>query len=51
MLVVDDDSGDIYVGTSDYLTTGTIYRFDKNGKLKTSFDACSINPKAMIFMD
>lgn len=51
MLVVDDDSGDIYVGTSDYVTTGTIYRFDKNGKLKTSFDAGGINPKAMIFMD
>ena len=51
MLVVDDDSGDIYVGTSDYVTTGTIYRFDKSGKLVTSFDAGGMNPKAMIFMD
>ena len=51
MLVVDDETGDIYVGTSDYVTTGTIYRFDRSGKLISSFDAGGINPKKMIFID
>lgn len=51
MLEVDENSGDIYVGTSDYVTTGTIYRFDKYGNLLTSFDAGGINPKTMIFID
>lgn len=51
MLEVDEDTGDIYVGTSDYVTTGTIYRFDQYGNLLTSFDAGGINPKSMLFID
>ena len=41
----------IYVGISDYVTNGTIYQFDANGKLLKSFDSGGINPNAMIFID
>ena len=51
LLEVDEKTGFIYVGTSDYETTGTIYQFDKNGKLIQSFDSGGINPSAMVFMD
>ena len=51
LLEVDDDLGFIYVGTSDYVNTGTIYQFDKDGKFIQSFDSGGINPSAMIFMD
>ena len=51
LLKVDEDHGFIYVGTSDYVNSGTIYQFDKNGKLIQSFDSGGINPSAMIFMD
>lgn len=51
LLEVDEDTGDIYVGTSDYVTTGTMYRFGSDGKLISTFDAGGINPKAMIFID
>ena len=51
LLEVDEDRGFIYVGTSDYVNTGTIYQFDKDGKLIRSFDSGGINPSAMIFVD
>lgn len=51
LLEVDESTGYIYVGTSDYVTNGTIYRFDKNGNLQDSFDAGGINPSTMIFVD
>lgn len=51
LLEVDEETGDIYVGTSDYVTNGTIYRFDTNGNLKESFDAGGINPCSMVFID
>lgn len=51
LLEVDEEMGYIYVGVSDYTTNGTIYQFDKNGKLLRHFDSCGINPSAMIFMD
>jgi hypothetical protein len=51
LLEVDEDNGFIYVGTSDYVNSGTIYQFDKNGKLIQSFDSGGINPSAMIFVD
>ena len=41
----------IYVGISDYVTNGTIYQFDANGKLLQSFDSGGINPNAMVFVD
>ena len=51
MLNVDDETGDIYVGTSDYVSAGKIYRFDRNGNLKTSFSAGGVNPNTMLFVD
>lgn len=51
LLEVDEESGHIYVGTSDYTTNGTIYQFDKSGKLVQSFDSGGINPSAMVFVD
>ena len=51
LLEVDEKTGFIYVGTTDYQNTGTIYTFDKNGKLFQTFDSGGINPSAMIFVD
>ena len=51
LLEVDEDNGFIYVGTSDYQNSGTIYQFDKGGKLVKSFDSGGINPSAMVFIN
>ena len=51
LLEVDEKTGFIYVGTTDYQNTGTIYTFDKEGKLFQTFDSGGINPSAMIFID
>ena len=51
LLEVDEESGFIYVGTSDYQNTGTIYQFDKSGKLVQSFDSGGINPSTMVFVN
>jgi DNA-binding beta-propeller fold protein YncE len=51
LLEVDEETGFIYVGTTDYQNTGTIYAFDKDGKLFHTFDSGGVNPSAMIFMD
>ena len=51
LLEVDEKTGFIYVSTSDYTTNGTIYQFDKGGKLVKSFDSGGINPSAMVFVD
>jgi hypothetical protein len=51
LLEVDEKNGYIYVGTSDYITNGTIYQFDQTGKLIRQFDSGGINPSAMIFID
>lgn len=51
LLEVDEETGFIYVGTTDYQNTGTIYAFDKDGKLFQTFDSGGVNPSAMIFID
>ena len=51
LMEVDEETGFIYIGTSDYTTNGTIYQFDKGGKLVQSFDSGGINPSAMVFVD
>ena len=43
MLVVNDDNGDIYIGTSDFTTNGTIYRF--------KFDAGGVSPNSAVFFN
>ena len=51
LLEVDENTGFIYVGTTDYQNTGTIYTFDKEGKLFHTFDSGGVNPSTMIFID
>ncbi len=51
LLNVDDDTDEIYIGTSDYVNTGTIYRFGADGTFKEKFDAGGVNPNNMIFVD
>ena len=51
LMEVDEETGFIYISTSDYTTNGTIYQFDKGGKLIQSFDSGGINPSAMVFVD
>lgn len=51
LLEVNEETGLIYIGTSDYTTNGTIYQFDKTGKLIQSFDSGGINPSTMVFVD
>ena len=51
LLEVDEEHECIYIGTTDYVNTGTIYQFDKEGKPVRTFDSMGINPSAMIFVD
>ena len=51
LLEIDEETGFIYIGTTDYKNTGTIYAFDKNGKLLHSFDSGGVNPSAMVFVE
>ena len=51
ILEVDEATGYIYVGVSDYVNNGTIYQFDQTGKLIRQFDSGGINPCAMFFFD
>lgn len=51
MLEVNDNNGDIYIGTTDYTTNGTIYRFKKDGTFVEQFDAGGINPSTAVFFN
>ena len=51
MISVDDDTDEIYIGTTDYKNNGTIYRFDAAGNFKEQFSAGGVNPNSMIFVD
>ena len=51
LLEMDEETGYLYIGTTDYTNTGTVYQFDKDGKFIQSFDSGGINPSAMIFID
>lgn len=51
MLQINENNGDIYISTSDYVTNGTIYRFDARGTLLDTFDAGGLNPTCAVFFD
>ena len=51
MLEVNDNNGDIYVGTTDYRTNSTIYRFKKDGTFIEQFDAGGISPNSAVFFN
>ncbi len=48
---IDDEKGDIYVTTSDYISNGDVYRFSSNGVFIEQFDCGGINPVKMIFLN
>ena len=47
---VDDKTGDIFIMESDYNIPGSVYCFDKNGKLKYSIDAIGLNPNSVVVL-
>ena len=51
LLELDENTGYLYIGTTDYTNTGTIYQFDNTGKFIQSFDSGGWNPSTMIFID
>lgn len=46
---VDPTSNDIYVGVTDYVNNGMMYRFDKDGALKATFTT-GVNPAKVVFV-
>lgn len=51
MMDVDADTGDLYIGTTDYFSNGDVYRFGSDGSFKEQFETGSINPKVAVFVD
>lgn len=51
LLEMDEETEEIYVGLTDYVTNGTIYRFDGEGNLMETFDAGGINPNSVLFVE
>lgn len=51
MLEVNDNNGDIYIGTLEMSTNGNIYRFKKDGTFVEKFDAGGMNPNTAIFFN
>ncbi len=48
-LEINEENGDFYIGTTNYTSTGTIYRFKKDGTFVTNFDCGGINPNHLVF--
>ncbi|MBF1432557.1 MAG: hypothetical protein HXN47_03160 [Prevotella nanceiensis] len=42
--------GSFYIGTTDYVSNGVVYHFDKNGTYINKFSAGGINPNAIVFL-
>ncbi len=51
MLDIDPDNGDFYVSVSDYMTNGTVYRFNHAGELLETLLSSGLNPKKAVFVD
>lgn len=51
MMRVNDENGDLYIGTSDYTTNGDIYRFDRVGKFIEKFESGGISPNRAVFFN
>ncbi len=51
MLSINEENGDIYIGTSDYTTNGDIYRFKNDGTFVEQFESGGVSPRKAIFMD
>ena len=51
MMDVDPTNGDIYIGVTYYASgNGDIYRFDRNGRFISTFDAGGQNPLKAVFL-
>jgi len=48
---VNDENGDIYIMTSDYVNNGTIYHFKSDGTYVTKFTSTGISPRKIVFLD
>ena len=51
LLFADEENGYIFVGTTDYQNTGTIYVFNQMGNLVNTLDSGGINPSTIIYLD
>ena len=52
MLQVNDDNGDIYIGTTYFAAgNGNIYRFKKDGTFIEKFDCGGQNPNSAVFFN
>lgn len=51
MMAVDDETGDIYIGVTDYSRNGNMYRFRKDGTFVEKFDCGGLNPRTAVFVD
>lgn len=47
---IDEITGDLFIMESDYIVPGSVYCFDKLGKLKYSIDAIGLNPTAVVVL-
>ena len=50
LMDINPENGDFYIGVTDYVTTGTVYRFDHNGKLIATMDG-GLVPKKAVFVE
>lgn len=51
MMEVNPNTGEIYIGTSDYTNTGDIYRFTRTGKLIKKFNSGGVSPNNAVFFE
>jgi len=49
-IAVDEYSGDLYLLETDYISSGTVYCFDKEGKLKYTISQIGLNPNKLIIL-
>jgi YVTN family beta-propeller protein len=49
-IAVDEYSGDLYLMETDYTIPGTVYCFDKEGKLKYSIPHIGLNPNTLVIL-
>lgn len=51
MMEIDPHNGDIYIGISDYVNNGDVYRFNKTGGFIKELSTGSLNPNNMVFFN
>jgi len=49
-IAVDEYSGDLYLLETDYISSGTVYCFDKGGKLKYTIPQIGLNPNKLVIL-